>query len=173
MLDETELRNKSHDELLQLIEQERVRAAEELKQLQRSTQRLIGEGQDMITHPLSTLNEIVEPGEIVRRSPWQSLGVALVAGFASAMIARRALSGDTAASSNVRRSPVGSLTNALPPHLRSTVRRELDQFMTAVVTGFFGQLRRTVEGGANGSTWRTQHRVNDQHAASGDYQPLR
>lgn len=148
MLNETELRNKSHDELLELIEQERVRAAEELQQIQRSTRRLIGDSQEMITHPLNTLNEIVEPAEIIRRSPWSTLTIALAAGFVTAMLARRALGGSSAApTSRSRGAALGSsISNLLPTHVRSTARRELDRFMTAAVTGFFEQLRRTVGG---------------------------
>lgn len=126
MFDATELRKKSREELLKLIEAERQRAATELRQIERSAGHLIGNSQQLISHPFQAINEIVEPRSAIIRHPLRWTGLAFVAGVLCSLALRPRKRSDTPS-----RQPSGS--QPAPQH---ALRRGIEELLYAQMLSF-------------------------------------
>lgn len=132
----TPLEEQSKDDIRHFIEIERARAVDALHGIENSAQRLIGSGQEIITHPIHTLTDMVEPPRMVMERPWPAIGVAVAAGFGLGLLLQKRGKAQPLAAS-----PLSSRTREWLVRFQNNVLDQFEGIAESALSSFTQRLR--------------------------------
>jgi adenosylmethionine-8-amino-7-oxononanoate aminotransferase len=137
-----------------LIEFERERAVDDLRQLENTAHRIVGNGQQILAHPVAIFDEILKPREHLLSHIWTFVGAAVVGGIAVGILtSRRPERLVTSASHHSR---------GISENLRRMLSKEIHSVIETAASGFFGKVRGAIERETKQRSWSPAHSWQDE-----------